>query len=426
MTRLPFVSVALLAIAIGVPPAPAGASVACDGAPRTDTRSPAAWRELFAYDAAAPLDVQVASTVRMPAAVVQDVTFVPRPDRPAERLAAYIVAPATPGASMPAVVWVHWLGEPATTNRTEFLAEATALAARGVVSVLVDAMWSTPRWYRNRVLEEDSATSIGQVVSLRRSLDLVLAQPGVDRGRVALVGHDYGAMYGAIVAGVDGRAKTHVLIAATASLLDWAFFYGKKPVSMETYRREHDALSLCDHLATADKVSFFFQFAEKDEYVTLAKAQALFDAANGREADVGVRRRRARDDRAGGHPSQIAPRGWLGNWESGARSASGALSAGDAAALSLGAAARRAGSMRARSLCGLADRRRGIRRFSSGANSLNTLAPACPTTAIAANRAASGPGPSSRGYQARAIIAPPAAPATSGTLGTARPRRSRV
>jgi dienelactone hydrolase len=260
---------------------PAFASDACDGAPRTEARGPAAWRELFAYDTAAPLAVQVVGSKTVGAAVVQDVTFVARPDRPAERVAAYIVSPATAGASMAAVLWVHWLGEPATTNRTEFLDEATALAARGVVSVLVDAMWSKPRWYRDRVLDEDYATSVGQVVSLRRALDLLLAQRGVDRARVALVGHDYGGMYGAIVAGVDGRAKTHVVIAATASLFDWAFFQNKKPVSMEAYRRQNEPLSLCDHLAGADKVSFLFQFAEKDEYVPLARAQALFEAPKG-------------------------------------------------------------------------------------------------------------------------------------------------
>ncbi len=277
MTRL-LVVCALLTLAIA---APSRASEVCDGSPRTDTRGPAVWRELFAYDVAAPLGVQVVGSKTVGGAIVQDVTFVARPDRPAERIAAYIVAPAKPGTTMPAVLWVHWLGDPATTNRTEFLDEATALAARGVVSVLVDAMWSTPRWYRNRVLEQDYATSISQVVALRRSLDLLIAQAGVDRSRIALVGHDYGAMYGAIVAGVDGRAKTHVVIAATASLLDWAFFYGKQPVSMASYRREHEALSLCDHLATADKTSFLFQVAEKDEYVTLAKAQALFAAPTG-------------------------------------------------------------------------------------------------------------------------------------------------
>jgi dienelactone hydrolase len=281
MTRPRIVRSVLLAAAVAGLASPTRASEVCDGIPRTDTRGPAVWRELFAYDAAAPLGVQVVGTRTAGAAVVQDVAFVSRPDKPAERIAAYIVTPARPAPSMPAVLWVHWLGEPATTNRSEFLDEATALAGRGVVSVLVDAMWAKPRWYPTRVLEEDYAASISQVVSLRRSLDLLLAQKGVDPGRVALVGHDFGGMYGAIVAGVDGRARTHVVIAATASLLDWAFFYDKKPVSRETYLREHEALSLCDHLAAATTVSFLFQVAERDRFVTLPKAHALFAAAPG-------------------------------------------------------------------------------------------------------------------------------------------------
>jgi dienelactone hydrolase len=282
MTRPCTVRLVLLAVSVALAAgSPLRASEVCDGIPRTDARGPAVWRELFAYDSAAPLAVQVAGTTAVGGALVQDVSFMSRPDRPTERIAAFIVAPAHPAPSIPAVLWVHWLGDPATTNRTEFLDEATALAGRGVVSVLVDAMWAKPRWYRSRVLEEDYAASIGQVVSLRRSLDLLLAQKGVDPRRVALVGHDYGGMYGAIVAGVDGRARTHVVIAATASLLDWAFFYDKKPVSRETYLREHEALSLCDHLAAATAVSFFFQVAERDRFVTLAKAEALFGAAPG-------------------------------------------------------------------------------------------------------------------------------------------------
>jgi dienelactone hydrolase len=273
--------VPLLALAFGAFAAPpASASEACDGPPTGAARPAAAVKALFAYDTSADLGVRIVGTKTAGGAVVQDVTFVPRPDRPAERLAAYVVTPAAPSASMPGILWVHWLGEPATTNRTQYLEEAQALAARGAVSVLVDAMWARPRWYRDRVLEEDAQASIGQVVSLRRALDLLTTQAGVDRTRLALVGHDYGAMYGAIVAGVDGRAKTHVLIAPTASLLDWAFFYGKQPRSMEAYRREHAALSLCDHLAAAARtVTFFFQFAEKDEYVPLDRARALFEAA---------------------------------------------------------------------------------------------------------------------------------------------------
>jgi dienelactone hydrolase len=279
MTRLP----AFVALFLVCAPSTARASDACDGMPPDPARPASRWREIFTYDANADLGVQVVSTRAAGRVVVTDVTFVARPERPSERIAAYVVAPAAPAsaADLAGVLWVHWLGNPATTNRTEFLDEATALASQGVVSVLVDAMWARPRWYRDRSLDEDYANSVAQVVALRRSLDLLLAQPGVDRARIGLVGHDYGGMFGAIAAGVDGRPKTQVVVAATASLLDWAFFYGKQPSSMDRYTREHQVLSLCDHLAASDRVSVLFQFAERDDYVTAARAQALFAAAAG-------------------------------------------------------------------------------------------------------------------------------------------------
>jgi len=175
MTRiLVFVSVCLVCLA----PAAAHASDACDGASSDPARPASAWHALFAYDAAAALGVQVVGSRTDAGAVVTDVTFVARPDRPAERVAAYIVTPrakAAAGAAAAGVLWVHWLGNPQTTNRTEFLEEATALASQGVVSVLVDAMWAKPRWYRDRSLDEDSANGIAQVVAIRRSLDLLLA-----------------------------------------------------------------------------------------------------------------------------------------------------------------------------------------------------------------------------------------------------------
>src|SRR5690349_20870664 len=105
-------------------PASALASEACDGGPRTDPRPPSVWREIFAYDASADLGVQVAGSRTVGGATITDLTFVARPDRPGERLAAYVVRPASGPASMAGVLWVHWLGEPATTNRTEFLDEA--------------------------------------------------------------------------------------------------------------------------------------------------------------------------------------------------------------------------------------------------------------------------------------------------------------
>jgi len=67
------------------------------------------------------------------------------------------------------ILWVHWLGDPATTNHTEFAADARALAERGATSVLVDAMWAQPNWFETgRSPATDACDVPRQVIALRR------------------------------------------------------------------------------------------------------------------------------------------------------------------------------------------------------------------------------------------------------------------
>ena len=49
------------------------------------------------------------------------------------------------------------------------------------------------------------------------ALDRLVAMHGVDRDRVAVVGHDYGAMYGCLLADSDHRVSTLVLEAADST-----------------------------------------------------------------------------------------------------------------------------------------------------------------------------------------------------------------
>ena len=73
-------------------------------------------------------------------------------------------------------------------------------------------------------------------------MDLLESQPDVDKARIGFVGHDYGGMYGMIMAGVDRRARTYVYIAVAPSLNDWAFF-ARQPVSKADYLRQNAAWS---------------------------------------------------------------------------------------------------------------------------------------------------------------------------------------
>ena len=235
-----------------------------------------AQRALFNYDATLPLGVRVKEVEKRLGATVLDLTF---DALTGKDIAAYVVTPEGKGP-FAGVLWVHWLGEPGTTNRTQFLNEAVNLASQGVVSVLVDAMWSTavnPDWFGKRVPEEDYGNSIRQVIALRRAMDLLSSQPGVDKSRVGLVGHDYGGMYSMMMAGVDQRLRAQVYVAVVPSLNDWAFL-GPQPKSKAAYLRQNAMLELTDYLNQVKSVPAFLQFGTKDVYVSRVDSGLIANA----------------------------------------------------------------------------------------------------------------------------------------------------
>lgn len=231
---------------------------------------------LFSYDRSALLDVRETKVEKRGGATVKDVDFAPVPGE--KRVKAFLVVPAGAGP-FAGVLWVHWLGDK-LSNRDQFLEEAVALAPRGAVSLLVDGMWAGPKWYESRDIDQDFEASVRQVIELRRALDLLAGEKGVDPARIGVVGHDYGGMYATFLAGFDGRARTYVLAAVTPSLMDWAFF-SAQPRSRIDYIKKMAALDLMDALRRATGASFLFQFGKNDDYVSAAGASVYFAAAPG-------------------------------------------------------------------------------------------------------------------------------------------------
>lgn len=228
----------------------------------------------FSYDAAAPLNVRVEHTSVSGGTLKEDVSFLSA----GRRIHAEIVSPAKHGA-VAGVLFVHWLGDPKTTNLTEFEADAMALAQHGVTSLLVDAMWSQPHWFmRVRTAATDYQASIAQVVDLRRALDVLIAQAGVDPNRIAYVGHDFGSMYGALLSGVDARPRWYVLMAGNPSFSEW-FLLGKKPADITAYVAQMAPLDPGPYLARSKAAAFLFQFAAKDEYITPQHELEFFQSA---------------------------------------------------------------------------------------------------------------------------------------------------
>jgi cephalosporin-C deacetylase-like acetyl esterase len=230
---------------------------------------------VFDYDNKADLKVRKIGVEKRGDVTIRDITFAGVPGR--DDVKAYLVEPESSGP-FAGILWVHWLGEE-KANRTQHLEEAVALAPKGAVSLLVDAMWSAPDWYGKRVPEQDYDNSIRQVIELRRAMDLLTAQPNVDKARIGFVGHDYGGMYGTLMAGVDPRAKTYVFLAVTPSLSDWAFF-AAQPKSKVEYIRQNAVFELTEYIRQVQNASVFFQFAENDVYVSRTGAAVYFHAAN--------------------------------------------------------------------------------------------------------------------------------------------------
>jgi dienelactone hydrolase len=215
-------------------------------------------------------------------AVVTDLTY---STLTRTRRAAYLVAPAKPSpGGTPGILFVHWYEPPnPTSSRKEFLPDAVELAGDGVVSLLVDTMWSDPQWFPSRDPESDLGHSIEQVKELRRALDLLASRPGVDPSRLSYVGHDFGAMYGALVAGVDAtRLKAFVFMAGTQSFSDWFLLWPKRDEAIRT--QIIAALAPLDptrHLARTGALPMLFQFATRDKFVTRAAAEAIAASATG-------------------------------------------------------------------------------------------------------------------------------------------------
>jgi hypothetical protein len=226
--------------------------------------------QLFAYDDSAPLNVVERKTKSQKGAEVVDVVF----DAADRKVSAFLVLPK--GKPKAAVLWAHWYGEEPNANRTEFLPDALALAKEGVVSLLPQGVfpWSEPV---SEDPDADRQLAIDQVVQLRRGLDVLQERAGdVPLG---FVGHDYGAMFGALLVS-DKRPQTYVPMAPDAKFSNWFIKYFVRGASKPGLDRAFAPLDPVNNVGDVAPATVFFQFAKSDRYVPGYIADKLTEAAS--------------------------------------------------------------------------------------------------------------------------------------------------
>lgn len=244
--------------------------------------------KLFDYDAKAPLDVEERLLREEGSVEIRDVTYA---SPKGGRVSAYLVVPKGAKAPFAGIAFGHW----GAGNRTEFLAEAIVYARAGAVSILIDYPWTRPApWRRPRGAglsepEKDRDGSIQAVVDLRRAFDLLLSRSDVDPKRIAYVGHSFGAQWGAILAAVDRRMSTAVLIGGAPDLAGIVLESNepdiielRKAIPKEQLDRYFELLGPLDairYVGRAAPISLLFQFARFERYFNESAMKRYYAAA---------------------------------------------------------------------------------------------------------------------------------------------------
>jgi predicted GNAT family acetyltransferase/dienelactone hydrolase len=202
-------------------------------------------------------------------------------------VAAWLVRPVARGSGRFAgiVMW-HWLStEDPVGTRDEFLDEARGLAARGAVCLLPQGRF--PWSIAPSGSASDAAEIEGEVRRLSRGLDLLAGRDDVDGTRLAIVGHDFGAMLGMIAAAREPRIRAAALIAPTPRWGDWVLPFWPIEEDRIEYLSALRPLDPVEQMGAIAPRPVLLQMARRDFYVPLMAGFELRAASGQPRGDKG-------------------------------------------------------------------------------------------------------------------------------------------
>lgn len=231
---------------------------------------------LFDYDIDAPLNIVEKNPVRdVDGVQIYDIVFYGPENR---SVRAYLIVPPGEGP-FPGIVYAHWLGD-IYSNRDEFLQEAISMGGQGYASILVEQVF--PWRQKPKSIERDRVAIIKQVISIRRCVDVLLDRTyvNVDPERIIYVGHDYGAMYGAIILGFDERFSAAVLMTPTTRFANWNAGFWVLSDNATDYRAALKPFDPLEYIARINPIPLLLQYGERDVYVSIDTANEFTEAVN--------------------------------------------------------------------------------------------------------------------------------------------------
>lgn len=181
----------------------------------------------------------------------------------------------------PLILFLHWYEpEARDSNRSQFVEEAIELTKAGAICLTVETLWSDPDFFLKRTQADDMQNSMEEVVNERRFIDFLLSQPNADLSRFALVGHDFGGMYGILSGSLDKRPTHYIIMAATPRFPDWYLYLPKlEGAARKAFISEMSPIDPITHLPNLAPAPILFQFGDNDPHVPLERADDFFAVA---------------------------------------------------------------------------------------------------------------------------------------------------
>jgi dienelactone hydrolase len=228
----------------------------------------------FAYDSSQPLAFDDLGVVDPDYPVaVHDVSY----GSSSGRVEAFLVVPPGDGP-WPAAVYVHGAG----SDRLSMLGPATWLAARGAVTLAISAPSGSAGEPKGATglarLEEHRAIEVADVVAVRRAVDLLRERDDVDPDRIGYVGWSAGARTGSILAGLERRLHSLVLIAPGAARVA-EYVEAARPEDKAAVEQVMSSIDPLAYIARGDAESLLIQEAEQDRVIPRTAIDALVAAA---------------------------------------------------------------------------------------------------------------------------------------------------
>ena len=169
-------------------------------------------RDLFDYDVAAPLNLQMTVESMNNGVQVSAITF-SSPD--GGTVTGLLFDPVTRSSLRPGIVLMH--GMPGNARQTA--GQARLLASFGAVVIAIDAPFARRSGSPVRFTADDRAEQIQLIKDLQRAVDVLREKPNVDDARIAYLGISYGAAMGALFVGIERRLAAAVLVVGDGGLV---------------------------------------------------------------------------------------------------------------------------------------------------------------------------------------------------------------